>query len=184
MKKLHFYTFVFYVVLFATLYTAPSQARFFSTQEEALKRAFTGVNNIEKRTLYLTEGEKAKIESIAKAKLDSRLFTYYIGSQSGAVTGYAVITSFMVRTKHAVTMVVLNPDGDIMSVEVLAFYEPEEYIPHRRWFEQFTGRILDDTLWPRRGVRAVTGATMSVNEITREVRKVLSVFKIMILKGN
>lgn len=42
MKKLHFYTFVFYVVLFATLYTAPLQARVFSTQEEALKRAVTG----------------------------------------------------------------------------------------------------------------------------------------------
>ena len=42
--------------------------------------------------------------------------------------------------------------------------------------------MLDDNLWTKRGISAVTGATLSANSITQEVRKTLSVFKIMILK--
>ena len=88
----------------------------------------------------------------------------------------------MVRTKQEVYLVVINPDSSIKQVEILAFYEPEEYLPSKRWFQKFAGKILDNELWPRRGISAVTGATLSVNGITQEIRKVLAVFKIMVIK--
>ncbi|MDO8734082.1 MAG: FMN-binding protein, partial [Elusimicrobiota bacterium] len=69
-------------------------------------------------------------------------------------------------------------------VEIMAFYEPEERLPSKKWFKQFAGKILNDELWPKKGIDAVTGATISVNSITQEVRKILAVFKIMINNYN
>lgn len=160
----------------ALLIPALASARVYSTLDDALKTAFPG-SAIEKKNLYLTEEEKVRIESLAKLKLDSRLFAYYIGRDNGKVTGYAAVAGNIVRTKQAVTMVVLNTDKTLRSVDVLAFYEPEEYLPRAAWFRQFAGNTLSDRLRPGRDIHAVTGATLSVNSFTGEARKVLAVFQ-------
>ncbi len=152
----------------------------YSTRDEAISRVFRDGEQVEKITLYLTREEKRRASRRAKAEIRSRLFTYYRGMKDGMVTGYISFASHVVRTKYAVTMVVVNPDMTLRSVEVVAFYEPEEYLPIRRWFEQFAGRRLDKELWPKRGIQTVTGATMSVNSIVREVRKVLAVFETVV----
>lgn len=173
------YQFSIGALLIAALLIATfAEAKVYSTLDDALKIAFPG-SAIEKKNLYLTEEEKGRIESLAKLKLDSRLFVYYIGRSGGKVTGYAAITSNTVRTKQAVTMVVLNPDKTLRSVEVLAFYEPEEYLPRAAWFRQFAGQALSDRLRPGRDIQAVTGATLSVNSFTGEARKVLAVFDVI-----
>lgn len=162
----------------ALLIPAFASAKLYSTLDDALKTAFPG-SATEKKNLYLTEEEKVRIESLAKLKLDSRLFVYYTGRDGGKITGYAAVSSNVVRTKQAVTMTVLNLDKTLRSVEVLAFYEPEEYLPRAAWFRQFAGQTLSDRLRPGRDIHAVTGATLSVNSFTGEARKVLAVFEVM-----
>lgn len=164
---------------------APSmvEAKVYKTKDDALKEVFPDADAVERINVFLAEEEKKKIEAIAKGKLDSKVFTIYAGKQSGKIIGYAVFGSHIVRTKQAVYMLVINPDGSIKKVEILAFYEPEEYLPSKRWFEQFIDKTLDNELWPRRGIRAVTGATLSVNGITQEIRKALAVFKMMVIKA-
>lgn len=165
----------------AILYGSPSEAKVYLTKDDALKKAFPDAE-IERKTLFLTDEEVKKIETLSKAKIESKLFTYYIAMGKEGILGYAIFGSHIVRTKPEVYMVVINPDGSVNHIKILAFYEPEEYLPPKRWFEQFAGKVLDDTLWTKRGISAVTGATLSANGITQEVRKTLSVFQIMILK--
>lgn len=166
------------------LWAGPLFAKVYSTKEGALKRAFPAPAAVERENLFLAEEDVKRIEALSKGRMESRLLTYYRAIDKGKVMGYAFIGSHVVRSKPEVYMVVIHPDGSIRYVEILAFYEPEEYLPAKRWFEQFAGRNLDDSLWPRRGVQAVTGATMSVNGITQEVRKVLAVFRLMIIEGD
>jgi len=154
----------------------------FLTKDDALKKAFPEANEIERLTIFLTDSDINKIQVLSKAKIESKIFTYYIARGRNGIIGYVIFGSHIVRTKPEVYMVVINPDGSIKYVEILAFYEPEEYLPPKRWFEQFNGKVLDDTLWTKRGISAVTGATLSANGITQEVRKALAVFQIMILK--
>lgn len=157
-------------------------AKVYQTKEKALRLAFPEAGTIEKKTVFLDSEDQKKVEAVAKVKVDSKIFTFYTGKIGQVILGYAIFGSHIVRTKPEVYMVVINPDGSLKSVEILAFYEPEEYLPPKRWFEQFTDKVLDDTLWPKRGIRAVSGATLSVNSITQEVRKALAVFQVMILK--
>lgn len=154
-------------------------AKVYFTRENALSMAFPGASAIEKKTLFLSLDEQKRIEELAKVKLDSRMVTFYVGKGDGKVVGYAYLGSQVIRTKYAVFMVVINPDKTVKSVHVLAFYEPEEYLPPQRWFMQFSEKVLNEGLWPKRDIHAVTGATMSVYSITREVRKVLAIYEVV-----
>ena len=164
------------IALLATI----AHGRVYSTREEALLRVFGEDAKVEKVNLYLSRDEAEEIAKRAKVKDVSRLFTYYRGTKDGRTIAYVTFVSHVVRTKYAVTMVVLNPDLSIRKVEVVAFYEPEEYIPEGRWFKQFSGKRLTPSLWPRRDIQTVTGATLSVNTIVRETRKVLAIFERMV----
>ena len=172
--------FLYFIIAFT--WPASLLAKVYVTKEEALKFAFQEVDTIDKKVVFLSGEEQKRVELLAKAKLDTRIFTFYIGKKGENILGYAVFVSHVVRTKPEVYMVVINPDATIKNVHILAFHEPEEYLPPRRWFEQFVGRVLDDALWPKRGIRAVSGATLSVNGITQEIRKALAVFQLMLLK--
>jgi len=172
----------FIIILFITiLYVNPADGKVYLTKDDALKKAFPDAE-IERKTLFLSDEDVKRVESLSGAKVESKILTYYIAVENGGVIGYAFFGSHIVRTKPEIYTTVINPDGSIKYVEILAFYEPEEYLPPKRWFEQFGGKVLDDNLWTKRGISAVTGATLSANSITQEVRKTLSVFKIMILK--
>ena len=166
------------IVLFLT---TPTSAKVYMNKEDALKLAFPEAERVERKTIFLTGEEVEKIEALSKTRLESKIVTYYAGIGDGGVAGYAFLGSHIVRTKPVVYMVVINPDGSLKYLEILAFYEPEEYLPHRRWFDQFKGKVLDNNLWPKRGISAVSSATLSVNGITAEVRKILSIFEIKIL---
>ena len=173
---------IFIFVLTVTLiYSSPLVAKVYHTRDSALKNVFSDADTIEKKTLFLDDEDVKKIEALAKVKLDTKIFTFYIGKKKEAVLGYVIFGSHVIRTKPEVYMVVINPDASIKFVEILAFYEPEEYLPIKKWFEQFVGRVLDDTFFPKRGIVAVSGATLSVNGITQEIRKALAVFQIMII---
>ena len=170
-----------WTLVIVLLLTTPISAKVYINKEDALKLAFPEAAKIERKTLFLTGEEAEKIEALARRRLESKVITYYVGIVDEGVSGYAFLGSHIVRTKPVVYMVVINPDGSLKYVEILAFYEPEEYLPSRRWFDQFKGKVLDNNLWPKRGISAVSSATLSVNAITAEVRKILSIFEIKIL---
>ena len=76
-------------------------------------------------------------------------------------------------------MVVVNPDGSVEAMKVLAFFEPADYLPVKKWFDLFIGKKLSPDLWPGREIHAVTGATMSVRAFTASTRRALAVFALI-----
>ncbi len=175
----------FGIIIFVTTLVGewtPAYAKVYHTKEDALKLAFPDVQEIEKETVFLDEMQEKKVEELARTKAEGRVFTFYKGEKDGEVMGYAIFGSNVVRTKPEVYMAVINPDGSLRLIEMLAFYEPEEYLPSKKWFRQFHNKTLNDDLWLKRGINAISGATMSANGIIREVRKVLAIFKIAILE--
>lgn len=171
--------------IFLTLFTVlilgegVADAKVYLNRESALSGAFPGASAIDKKTLFISQEEQKRIEELANEQLDSRMITFYVGQRDGKVIGYAYFGSRLIRAKLAVFMVVINPNKTVKSVEVLAFDEPEEYLPTHGWFAQFSGKVLNNRLWPKQDINAVTGATISVYSITMEVRKVLAIYEVV-----
>ncbi|MDX6770512.1 MAG: FMN-binding protein [Elusimicrobiota bacterium] len=156
----------------ALLTAAPADARVLLSQKDALALAFPG-GGYERRTAFLTDAQAAAVEKAASAKLGSRLWTYYV---AGSTVAY--FESHPVRTMNETVMVVVR-DGKVSFVEILSFSEPDDYLASKRWLAQFEGRPLDDELALRRGLRGITGATLTAEAVARSVRRVLAVHEVI-----
>lgn len=152
------------------------------TEKAAIERAFPG-SAAERRTLYLTRDEVAAVEQAAKSRLPSAIVTAFVAHKDDAVTGRAVLDTHTVRTMPETVLTVVEPDGRLRMALVLQFAEPPDYLPREGWLHTLEGRPLDDELWPGRGVRRVTGATLTVQALTEAVRRSLAIHD-LVLKRN
>jgi Na+-translocating ferredoxin:NAD+ oxidoreductase RnfG subunit len=170
-----------FFMLFLLLLSAvtPSFAKIFYSKNEAMELAFGKGTQVELLSLFPDEQQVAKIEELAKVKLDSGLFTFYVGKEQDKVLGYAAIETGTVRTKPETLMIVLTPDGELRNVTTLAFHEPPEYQPPERWFEQLYKRPLAEMDF-NKGVDGIAGATLSTRAAINGIRKVMAIYQVLI----
>jgi hypothetical protein len=159
---------------------APAHAGVYASQEEALALAFPGAERIERRNFVLTPGQREAIQKLSRAPLGSALLTVHVARSKTALLGFAMIDVHVVRTQSEALMVVLDPQGAVRSVRVLAFYEPEEYLPSERFREQYAGRTIDTRLRLDGEIQTVAGATLSSRATTRAVRQAIAVYRVLL----
>ncbi|MGZ5052608.1 MAG: FMN-binding protein [Methylobacter sp.] len=157
----------------------PSFGTIFYSKNEALELAFGKDAQVEQLSLFPDQQQAAKIEELAKTKLESGLFTFYVGKNQDKVLGYASIETVTVRTKPETLMVVLTPNGELRNVTTLAFHEPPEYQPPERWFEQLYKLTLADMEF-NKGIDGISGATLSTRAAVSSVRKAMAMFQVMV----
>jgi Na+-translocating ferredoxin:NAD+ oxidoreductase RnfG subunit len=75
-------------------------------------------------------------------------------------------------------MFVINPDGTLRQAEILAFFEPPEYMPGSNWIALFYGKSIRDPLKPGRDIPNITGATITSNSLAQTVRQVLALARV------
>jgi len=151
-----------------------ARAEVILTEEAALKRAFPGPAPI-RRTVYLTAAQVAAVEKAARSKLPSPVITVFEARSGDAITGRGVLDTHVVRTMPETVLTVMEPDGRLRMALVLQFGEPPDYLPRAGWLSTLAGKPLDDDLWPGRGVRRVTGSTLTVQALTEAVRRALAI---------
>ena len=176
------------VLLFSTLLllAAPATptgpvtpaAKVFLTLDEALELAFPGCE-IARGTVALTEAQERRVAELAQVPYEGRVARAYVASRKGELVGTAYFDAHRVRTLRETLMVVVDPARKIRRIEILVFGEPEDYIPRGNWYGQFLGRGLDDELRLGRGIRAVTGATLTARATTDCARRTLALHQVL-----
>ena len=164
-----------------------ANAEVFYAQDEAMKIAFPDADEVKTKTLFIQGSNVEHIEKLSRAKVDSGLFTFFVGYKNGVPTGYAAIGSNIVRTYPQTYMVVLNPDGSVKTTLILAFHEPLDYLPTDKWLEQFKEKDIKESIRPGDDIAGILGSSLSVNAVSAGVRKVLAVydtFKEQLIKNN
>ena len=146
------------------------------TQQQALDLAFPGCS-VTRQTVYLTPAQVERAGQLAGEALESALATAYRATCGGKPGGTAYFDVHRVRTLRDTLMVVVDPQSRIRRLEVLSFDEPPDYIPRRPWYEQFQQRGLDAELRLKRGIRPVTGATLTAQATTAAARRVLAIHR-------
>lgn len=170
------------ILLLGLLITVNSSfATVFYSKNEAMELAFGKGTPVEQLALFPDEQQTAAIQQLAKVKLESGLFTFYVGKNQDKITAYAAIETITVRTKPETLMIVLTPDGELRNVYTLAFHEPPEYMPPERWFEQLNKRPLADMDF-NKGVDGISGATLSTHADLDSVRKVMAIYQVLVKK--
>jgi hypothetical protein len=166
------------VLLFGAGAVPPAAARVFLSVDEALELAFPGCS-VERDNAFLTEAQVARASELAGEEVESALAYPYRATCDGEPAGTAYFDTHRVRTLPETLMVVVDPEGEVERIEILSFKEPPEYIPREIWYDQFTGRELDPELQLKRGIRHVTGATLTAQATTSAVRRVLAIHRVL-----
>ena len=165
----------FLVLIVALLSWGTVGATVLITVEEGLELAFPGAAT-KRETLFLDEGQRAEVLDLSGVATTSALATRFVATDDGGVViGFAYLDTHLVRTLPETVMVVLDGGGAVRRVEVVTFREPLEYMPREGWYGQYVGRELDDDLALKRGIRPVTGATLTARATTEAVRRVLAI---------
>jgi hypothetical protein len=142
---------------------------------EALDLYFSD-HEIRKKTLFLTDGAINLLENESKSNFATKIYTYYEVYKGSRRLNTAIMETHILRSRTQTIFVVFDNKGKISSTEILAFYEPDEYIMSKKWLNQFVGKTLKNKLVPRKDIAHVSGATISYNETTKAIRRTLSLY--------
>ncbi len=151
-----------------------SLAKSFLTQEEALRLAFPKGTVVTRKTAFLSEADRAEVARRSGGAPPPGLVVFYTGSSAATDLGTVYFDTHVVRTEPETLLVLVDPKGAIARIEILSSSEPEEYLPRANWYGQFSGKTLTDELSEKRGVRPVTGATITVRVTVEAARRVLA----------
>jgi hypothetical protein len=159
---------------------ASADAKVFYARDEMQSLAFPDATRLQARDLFPTAQQHREIEKLAQSHLESGLLTAYAGYAGDRLLGFAFLDTHTVRTLPETFLVVLSPQGEVLSLHVMAFYEPLEYLPNERWLKQYEGAGLDNDLRIGRRIAAITGSTLSAEAVNGAVRRALAIFRVML----
>ena len=169
--------------LLALVLAAMAEGKVVVSVEEALDLAFPGATTV-RETLFLTDQQVAEAAELSGFDVPSALVTRYEAlDEGGVVVGHAYLDTHRVRTLPETVMIAVGPEGGVLRVEVVVFREPIEYVPREGWYRQFDEEKLDDELALKRGIRPVTGATLTARATTEAVRRVLAIHQVVSVGG-
>lgn len=155
-------------------------AAVFETQEQALARTFPPPAQVLRSTSFLSEEQREAVRRAAQAPVDSAVVTRYPAfGADGSLLGTVYFDAHVVRTAREVLMVVVAPDRTVRSVDVLAFGEPQDYLPRGGWLKRVEGKRQEDGLFVGRALAHVTGATLTTRAIAAAVRRVLALHSLL-----
>ena len=142
------------------------------TPEDALQKHFPGLKTT-RVAVYLKQNERNQIAKELGGDEVSGLYTFYIARDNGKIKGYALFDTHRVRTKEETLCVVLDEKGGVKAVDLISFYEPDEYMPPARWLEKFAGKNRESL----QEVQAMTGATLTSRSVYKSLQRAVVVFK-------
>ena len=168
-------TFAVSTMTVLALAVAPALGQVKMTTEAALKLAFPKCR-IERRTITLTDKQKAEIAKRCGQKFTKSMVFAYLARRDGKLVGTAWFDVHKVRSKKQLLMVAVTPEHTVHRVEVLAFAEPRRYAAPSRWLRKLNKKRLGG-LRPGRDVPRITGATLTVRATTRCVERNLALHR-------
>ena len=175
MKKIYFITLILFII--------PANFSFgkvFNTRDKSLTAAFPKATNIEKIQVFLNDTQSEKIKQKAKTNIDSKLYTFYRATEGNREIGYAVIDTHTLRTTTETVLFVLNCDGSLKYTEILAFFEPQDYMPGNKWMNTFKNKSIKDKIKVGRDIPDITGATITSNSFSDATRKILAIYEVAV----
>lgn len=144
------------------------------TNEEAARLMFPDSDKIRYEVVTLTPDQKILVEQRIKWKFPEESFECFIGETNGKVDGWAIIQHTIGKHKPMSYMVGVDPDGEVMNVEVLVYRESRgSEVRKKRFNYQYQGKDVYDPIRINRDVINISGATMSVRSMSAGVKRAL-----------
>ncbi|WP_373035809.1 FMN-binding protein [Sulfurimonas sp.] len=168
-----------YLTLFM-LITIPLSSKMIISPIDAMKQSFSTSATVVKKNILVNNEQAKTIQTNAKVKLSSKIFRTFKATKGGKTLGYGILINNKVRSKNAVVLYLISKESTLLGIEIIAFNEPMEYIPSKKWISQFENIPTDKQLNVGREIPTITGATLSARSITDSSRLAFAFYNEML----
>lgn len=147
-----------YLLIFLAL---PLSAKMLISPIDAMNQSYGAKSKISEDNILLTNIQAKKIQDESNVKLESNIFKVFKAEQNGKIIGYGILINKKIRSKNGVVLYLISTDSVLKGMEVIAFNEPMEYIPSKKWISQFENVKTQTPLNLSKDIPTITGATLS-----------------------
>ncbi len=146
------------------------------TEEQAKDVLFPG-ESLTDAGVTLTEEQQKEIAKSSGVRVRSAQVRAFKASGGG----WLFFDSAIGKHELIDFAVALNPDGSVKGVEILEYRETYgAEVQAAKWRVQFTGKTVESPLKLHDDIQNIAGATLSSNNITKGVRRVLHTWALAI----
>ena len=132
---------------------------------------------ISMNTLKLNKKNKKSVQNQVKQAFFSDQLYFWKISQNDTIIAYAFLDNVKGKSMPITFMVILNKNGTIINSSVIKYRESYGgEIGNRRWLEQFNKKNKKSSYEPGKEIDGITGATISVNSLSKGIRKIVLLF--------
>lgn len=154
--------------------------RVYYSEEEALAAAFPDATAIEPVTHLLDDAERERAAERSGRPVRDRLVIFHEAYRGDTWLGRALILKEVGKQLPFRFLVAIGPDASVQQVLLLHFREPRGGEIERAAFRaQYRGKTLEDPIRRGEDIRNITGATLSVDALTRGVRRALALSAVL-----
>ena len=142
---------------------------------EAMQENYDLNATVTKKNILLSNAKFKNIQKNAQTKLRTKIYRVFTAKKDGKTLGYGILVNRKVRSKNAVILYFIQ-DSTLQGIEVIAFNEPIEYVPTKKWNSQFVNIKTDKMLQLNRDIPSISGATMSARSVTDGSRIAFAIY--------
>jgi Na+-translocating ferredoxin:NAD+ oxidoreductase RnfG subunit len=155
----------------------------FLTEDEATRLMFPKSERISQEVIHLTPEKKKTIEERIGWHFPEEQFAVFIGRTGDRIDGYAVVQNTIGKHKPITYMVGVDPDGEVLNIEVLVYRESRgSEVRTKRFNAQYEGKTVFDPIRMNKDIINISGATMSVRSLSAGVKRTLVIVDEIYLK--
>jgi len=126
----------------------------------------------------LSPNIKRKVENTVKQKFFKDWLYVYKISVKDTVIAYGFLDNVIGKSMPITFFVLLDVEGNIISTNIIKYREPYGgAVSNDNWNEQFSGKNSDSDFTVGTSVNGISGATISVNSVTKGIRKIALLYE-------
>ena len=172
----------YFLLSFTLLFVNTLFAKVLIDPVEAMKATYGQESSISKGKFHLTNEKFKKIQAKTKTKLNTKNYVIYRAKKDDKVLGYGILINKKVRSKNGVVLYLIA-NGKLQGIEIIAFNEPQEYIPNKEWQANFKDKNATKMLQLSQDIPTITGATLSAKSVVDGSRIAFALYD-EVIKGN
>ncbi len=146
--------------------------------ENSVYQKFGKSVHIEIVKLKIPDNIKKRIEKAAKQRFFRNYVYLYKIFKNDTTVGYAILDNVIGKVMQITFMVFFDTNGKITNTEILKYRE--QYggaIKNPKWTGQFVGKDYNSGFVPGKDIDGISGATISVNSVSKGIRKLTLLYK-------
>ncbi|MEE2858529.1 MAG: FMN-binding protein [Candidatus Neomarinimicrobiota bacterium] len=141
--------------------------------EKYIFSQFSKEINISLNTLKLNDKIKSIVQNQTKQAFYRDKLYYWKISKNDTTIAYAFLDNVKGKSMPITFMVIMNADGSIKNSNIVKYREAYGgEISNERWLNQFNEKNHNSKYEVGKEIDAITGATISVNSISKGIRKI------------